>query len=356
MENLLKEFNKEDEELFLEEFEGFLPDSIFDFHVHLWKKSFIIKKIPEGRLKSNPFLDSDINEFKIEDFKKIAERLFPGKNYEALILGIPLREADFNQNNAYISQCCDENDFDGLFLSAIDQNIIPDDFFINRFIGFKPYPDLVAFEAPKDFSKLDINVSIFDFISKKVLEFSQEHKLIILLHIPRKKRLNDQDNIKEITQIAKIYPDIKLILAHAGRSYCYSDIKDSIKHFKDFQNIYVDTAMINSYSVNKVILEELGPKRMLYGSDLAVAILKGKNIDINNRHYFVTNKPRVWSLSSNDMNLDSFTFFIYEIIRSIRIACKSLNLNEKDVKDIFYGNAKRLIEDIKSYNNAKVKI
>ena len=109
--------------------------------------------------------------------------------------------------------------------------------------------------------------------------------------------------------------------------------------------------MINSFSVNKVLLEELGPEKVLYGSDLAVAALKGKNIDINNKHYFVTKNPKAWSLSCSEMKLSNFTFFIYEIIRAIRIAALSLNLSIKDIENIFYLNANKLIEDIVNKKN-----
>ena len=347
MVNLLKDLNDKDLKIFKDEFNNFLPEEIIDFHVHLWKKDFLKKSISEDRVKQNPFFDPDIIDgFTFEGFKDTAEKIFPEKNYSGLFFGLPAREINLSEANKYISDICIKNGSFGLFIPKPDLKEIPKDFFKSRFIGFKPYPDFVDSKALKDFSKLDIDVSIFDFISEKVLEFSSEYGLILLIHIPRKDRLNNRRNIEEIKVISKKYPNIKIVLAHAGRSYCYSDIKDSIKYLKGIKNLYVDTAMINSFSVNKVLIEELGSERILYGSDLAIAALKGKNIDINNRHYFVTNTPKVWSLSSSEMNLDSFTFFIYEIIRAIRVAALSLNLNKESINNIFYLNAKRLIEDI----------
>ena len=356
MNNLLKDLNGEDLKIFKEEFSDFLPAEIIDSHVHLWKKDFFKETISGDRIKQNPFFDSDvIRGFTFEDFKDTAEKIFPEKNYSGLFFGLPAREINLSKANKYISDVCIKNGSFGLFIPEPDLKKIPKDFFESRFIGFKPYPDLVNFKAPKDFSKLDIDVSIFDFISKKVLEFSQEYGLILLIHIPRKDRLNDRRNIEEIKTIGKKYPNIKIVLAHAGRSYCYSDIKDSIKYLKEIKNLYVDTAMINSFSVNKVLIDELGSERILYGSDLAVAALKGKNIDINNRHYFVTSTPKVWSLSSSEMNLDSFTFFIYEIIRAIRVAAKSLNSSKEDIENIFYKNSNNMIEDIISRNKINEK-
>lgn len=345
--SLLKDLNDEDLKIFKEEFSDFLPVEIIDSHVHLWKKDFFKENVPESRLKQSPALDQDIiGGFTFEDFKNITEKIFPGIKCSGLFFGLPIKEADLGEMNKYVSDVCVKNSSYGLFNPEPDLKEIPKDFFRKRFVGFKPYPDLVDFKAPKDFSKLDIDVTMYSYMSEAVLEFANKHKLIIVNHIPRAKRLNDENNIKEIVDITSRYPDIKMILAHAGRSYTYYDIKDSIKHLKEIKNLYVDTAMINSFSVNKVLMGELGSERILYGSDLPIAIFKGKNIDINNRHYFVTNTPKVWSISSSEMKLDSFTFFIYEIIRAIRVAAKSLNLSKEDIDNIFYLNAKRLIEDI----------
>jgi uncharacterized protein len=346
LQNWLKELSVEDLKIFKDEFDNFLPDSIFDFHVHLWKKDFITKEISKKRFKSNPFLDPDIEEFQFEDYQIVSKELFPNKTYKALIFGLPVKEINLEKNNEYISQVCCEKNFYGLFIPKPDLEKIPDNFFKKKFIGFKPYPDLAYPKLSKNSIEHNIEVDISDYISKKTLEFSHENGLILLLHIPKKERLNNKKNIWEITEIAKKYPRIKIVLAHAGRSYCYNDIKDSIEYLKIYKNIYVDTAMINNYEVNKVIIEELGTERILYGSDLAVAILKGKNVDINNKHYFVTSTPRPWSLSSDSIELKNFTFFIYEIIRSIKIACKSLQLSNENIKNIFYNNSIRLIEDI----------
>lgn len=343
---LLKDFTKEDLKIFKEEFRNFLPGKIYDFHVHLWKKDFYNLKISKNRIKQNPFLDPEIIQFTYKNFNDVSKKLFPGKGYEGLFFGFPIKEIDLEKNNKYISEISTRNNSYGLFVPKPDIKEIPADFFKNGFIGFKPYPDLLNFPEPGDFSKLDIDVGIFDFISETVLEFCQEYGLILLIHIPRKGRLNDRRNIDEIKVIGRRYPGIKIILAHAGRSYCYSDIKDSINYLKELKNLYVDTAMINSFSVNKVLLEELGSERVIYGSDLAVAALKGKNVDINNKHYFVTKSPKEWSLSSYEMELNNFTFFIYEIVRAIKVAVKSLSLTDKDIENIFYLNAKRLIKDI----------
>ncbi|MHB1336745.1 MAG: amidohydrolase family protein [Candidatus Humimicrobiaceae bacterium] len=344
--DLLKNFGDEDLKIFNEEFSEFLPDSIFDSHVHLWKKNFIVNNISKDRQKQNPFLDPEvIDSFTIEDFYNFPGKLFPGKNYMGLFFGLPLKEINLDATNSYISDVCKETNSHGLFIPEPSLKKIPDNFFKDKFVGFKPYPDLVGFETPEDFSKLDIDVSMFDFISKEVLEFSNEYSLILLIHIPRKGRLNDKRNIEELITIGKKYKNIKVILAHAGRSYCYEDIRNSIHYIKDIKNLYVDTAMINNFSVNKTLINMLGSEKILFGTDSKISLFKGKNVEINNKHFFVTKEPKLWSLSSTEMNLD-FTFNVYEIIRAIKLASEELNLNREQVNHIFYSNAVQMIDDI----------
>ncbi|MHB8279229.1 MAG: amidohydrolase family protein [Candidatus Humimicrobiaceae bacterium] len=339
-------YTEEDLRIFNDELMEFLPERIIDSHVHLWNKEFFKSSISPERLDQNPFLDLGFESFSFEEFKTIKEKLFPAKEYNGIFFGLPLKEMDLDKNNDYIQNICKANNTYGLYVPDSNLKKIPADFFAKRFIGFKPYPDLVEYGAPKDFSKLDIDVSIFDFVSRNVLEFSEEYGLILLLHIPGKDRLNDKRNIEEIRTIGTKYPNIKIILAHAGRSYCYEDIRESINYIKDINNLYVDTAMINNVLVLKVLLEEIGAERIIYGSDFAVAALRGKNVDINNKHYFVTDTPKNWSLSSSYMKLDSFTFFVYEIIRAIKRASCFTSTDKEKINNIFYGNIKRLIDNI----------
>lgn len=346
---LIENLNDNDLKLYSEEISSFLPERIIDSHVHLWKEEFFKQKIQKNRINQNPALDTEIiNGLTIEDFKSVAKKIFPNKTYDGFFFGLPIREIDLDKNNEYISSICIENNSYGLFIPKPGLEEIPQDFFKNRFIGFKPYPDLVFARSGRDG-----DVSIFDFVSSKVLEFCQENGLILLLHIPRADRLNDKKNIEEIKTIGKRYPKIKIILAHAGRSYCYSDIKNSIKYLKDIDNLYIDTAMINNFLVNKVLLEELGSEKILYGSDLPIALFKGKNIDINNNHYFVTSSPRPWSLSSEIKNLSNFTFFIYEIIKAIKFTIDELNISSEQIKQIFLSNAQNMISDINTESKSR---
>ncbi len=344
MEKKLLSSNKKDIAVYREEFEEFLPERIFDFHIHTWKKEFLKYPVTFKRIKQNPLLDKDIVDFSVVDFDLITQRLFPVNKYYGLFFGLPLKEVDLKKNNDYVAEICRKKRSYGLYVPDPDLKEIPIDFFKNKFIGFKPYLDLVPSDILEGSSSLE--VSIFNFISKKVLEYSDKYGLILLLHIPRKGRLGDKKNIEEITTINQEYPNIKLILAHAGRSYCYKDIDDHIKNIVDLKNLYIDTAMINDSSVIRLLLEKLGPQRVIYGSDLPVSAFRGKNIDLDNKHYFVTDTKKLWSLPIKKTESSGLTFFIYETIRAIKSAATELALNKKEVESVFFLNAVKLIDKI----------
>jgi len=347
MSKLFNDYTNKDKVIFKKEFKNFLPDNIIDTHVHLFRKEDKIGNT-NLNLDKGPSSEPSYEEYTFKDFEYTTEKLFPSKKYSGIFFGIPDKQIDYNKNNQYISEVCKKYNSYGCYLTKNNQNKIPSDFFENRFIGFKPYPQIG--KKIEDFSKLDIDVTINEYIPELILDFANYHKLIIINHIPRAGRLNDERNINEIKEITRKYPDIKMILAHSGRSYTYHDIRYNIDVLKKIDNLYFDLSMVQDIRVITELLKKIGRDKLLYASDLPVAGIKGKNVDINNKHYFITKDYRNYSISSSDMDLSEFTFFIYEIIRAIKEACEIINLKEEDIEKIFYRNAKNLIDDIKTLN------
>ena len=145
-----------------------------------------------------------------------------------------------------------------------------------------------------------------------------------------------------------MFPNLRLILAHAGRSYCVCDIIDSIRHIKNLDNVFVDTAVINNWEVIEILLKELGSERIIYGSDFPIAALRGKNICINNKHYFVTARVFPWSISGSGIKEQNMTFFIYEEIREILKGVYKTGLGKKDIDNIFFNNIKNILDSIQN--------
>lgn len=341
-------YNSKDKDIFESELKEYLPSKIIDSHVHLWKKDHIsidIEKITFDRLRRHPFLSVDMwDNFSYLDFVTVSKTIFPRIEYDGLFFSLPFREVDIKKANEMIKDDVISRNKTALFIPiATDKyNYLEKKIKEENFIGLKPYPDLAV---GLDYDNQN-SISIFNFLTEEHLKIANKLGLIILLHIPKIKRLNDKKNLDDIINICNSYPNIKLILAHAGRSYCVFDLVDSIKKIYRLKNLYVDTAMINNWEVIELLLEYLGCEKIIYGSDLPVAAFRGKNICINNKHFFVTYPPFPWSLSNESLREDNFTFFLYEEIRAILKAIKKKKMDKKVISNIFYKNIKDLMDSV----------
>ena len=345
---MIKDFKyyQSDRKVYTDEIKNNIPDKVIDFHVHIWKKEFLSKDIDPIKKERDPFFNFDvIDEFTFDDFNKISKSLFPDTEYEGLFFGAPFEEVKIDDNNQMIGDEITRRRSAGLFIPRADDNIeyIEDNIKANNFYGFKPYPDLAI---GKKYRHDQDSVSIMDFITEEQLKLANKYRLIVLLHIPKSNRLRDKKNIEDIINISKSYPGLKLILAHAGRAYCVYDLIDDITKINKLDNVFVDTAVINNWEVIEILLEKLGSEKIIFGSDLPITALRGKNICINNKHYFFTANPYPWSVSNKNLEEKNITFFLYEEIREIIKAVSKRKSDKKVIENIFYNNAKRLIDGI----------
>jgi hypothetical protein len=148
-------------------------------------------------------------------------------------------------------------------------------------------------------------------------------------------------------ELARNYPNATIILAHVGRAYYLSNVVGHLEDISLFENIYCDVSMINHWEVLEYLFEHFAHGRLLYGTDLPIAICGGKSIEINDQYTYVTSNP--WFLSiSDDHGKLVFTSFIYEQIRAIKKAVQRIKLDQEFIDDLFYKNGKDLIVRVSS--------
>jgi uncharacterized protein len=337
MDKKLFTLTKSDIEVYEQKIKNFLPDHIIDSHVHLWLKEHILFKETKP---NNSFSDFDaFPQYSFEEFYNNSSKLFQDKKYTGIFFGNPLGQIDLEEVNKYILELAKKKEY-CLYIPSPEDKLENSTFNeikgFKNFLGFKPYPDLAK--------KGNNEISIHEFLNNYVLEYANSKGLLIMLHLPRKKRLADNRNIKEIQYLTKKYPDVKFLLAHLGRSYCLKDISDVIEQISKIENLFFEISFVNDWEIFELVIKKVDHKRIIYGSDMPVCLMKGKNICINDNHYFVTEKLFSWSISNNDMQLN-FTFFLYEQIREFIKALNKLNLCKDSIlEDVFYGNIKKLID------------
>ena len=319
--------------IFAEELDGFLPEKILDFHVHVFNEGVV----PAG--EPYPCAGNPIMTYDFGDLCQDLPELYPGRETSAVCFGTPHVGYDQARNDEYIAQGCDRERFFGLRLFD-PLNDTPEgvrrDLTEKGFYGIKPYLNYVR--------KADLNqVEILEMLPDWVMEIVNELGQMVMLHIPRKMRLSDPLNKRQIRELCERYPNAKIILAHVGRAYYVKNVVGHLDELTDLPNLWCDLAMLNSWEVLEHTFRVFPRDRILYGTDLPIAVAPGKSIEINDQYTYVTPKP--WHLSISDVhNKLVFTSFLYEELRAIKKAVERLGLDRAFVEDLFFGNGMRLLE------------
>lgn len=321
--------------IFKEEFESFLPARILDFHVHVFPKETIS---PEHEKFS--CAGHEIMQYTLEELKRDLVDTYPRRNCYALCFGMPEKEYNIHSNNEYLAKYSDHRQFFPLRLlrPEDDPQTVAQEIEEKNFLGFKPYPNYVN----KEVEDIEIN----DMLPTRLMKIAQEFSLIIILHIPKKGRLADPANQRQIVQLARNYPKTKIVLAHIGRAYFLKNIVGHLDEIKGFANVYYDLASLNNWEVLEYLFDNVESYKILYGTDMPMALAPGKSVEINNQYTYVTPLPWKLSISDNHKKL-IFASFLYEELRAIKKAVKRLNLSKRFTEDIFYNNGMELLASVK---------
>ena len=168
-----------------------------------------------------------------------------------------------------------------------------------------------------------------------------------MLHIPRDGRLKDKVNIAQLMEIEEKYPNIKLVVAHIGRAYAKEDIGDAFDILGKTKNMYFDfTANVCDDAI-KACIEAVGTKRLIFGSDLPVAIMRMYRIVENGVYYNVVPRGLYGDVEGEPHMRESdetdITIMMYEQMRALKRVAADLKLRDKDVEDILNNNARGLL-------------
>lgn len=319
--------------IFEEELDAFLPESILDFHVHVFNAGVV----PTGETFSCS--GHPIDRYDIQELANDLDATYPGRKTKAVCFGFPEVGYDRQRNNAYLADACDSQRFFALRLFdpvEDDPAGVRKDLESGRYWGIKPYPNYVR--------KADINaVEIPEMLPAWVMEIVNALGQIVMLHIPRKARLADPLNQRQIVELCERYPLARIVMAHIGRAYYLKNVLGNLETLKAIPNLYYDLAMVNHWEVMEHLFQTAPAGRILYGTDIPLALAPGKSVEINDQYTYVTPVP--WELSiSDDHGKLRFTSFLYEELRAIKKAVERLDLPRDFVQGLFYENGMKLLK------------
>jgi len=282
----------------------------------------------------------------VEDLLETYRLMFPKQMVTPVIFGPATQEYDMDASNDYVSQSAARYKLPSLLVLSpewtakdLEQRVLA-----GGFLGLKPYLEF----APPHIAQDDI--TIFDFMPRHHLEVANEHGWIVMLHIPRRGRLRDPLNLEMMLEIEHRYPKVQLIIAHIGRAYCPEDVGNAFDILKDTRHMHFDFCANTSAYAMETLLQAVGPRRVLFGSDLPVARMRMRRICENG--FYVNLVPRgLYGDVSDDPHMREvddvegakLSFFMYEELLAFRQAAEAVKLTADDIADVMYNNAARLI-------------
>ncbi len=318
-------FNETDKAL-AAKLEGFLPDSLFDTHAHIYK-------CEDLHCDDTSFFCGGPNEVGAKVWREtLGKQLGAQRLKRALFVATPTAGADLPKLDEYlIGQVAGEPECYGVVSVTPDTDpaLARENLKNPRIIGFKPY-HLFAHVKPTWQAKIG------DYIPDWAWEMCQERGLCILLHMVRDAALADPDNQAYIIEKCNAYPNAKLILAHCARGFHAPNTIEGIHAIKGLKNVWFDGAAVCESAPIIAIIQAFGLEKMMWGSDFPVSEDRGRCVTMGDGFVWVRpaeeNTPEV-------ENHGKPTLVGIECARAFKEAALALGLSKSEISDLFYGNA-----------------
>lgn len=310
--------------------EPFLPDRIFDAHAHLFCHEHF-EALPAGYQDMPARLD-------LARYYRYIDWIHPGgRTRGGLFFGLAFT-GHRERNNQFVAAEARDSPGESNFAQMI---IAPDmsaeaiyaGLKTGGFVGLKCYHTLAAgyertWTAP-----------IEAYLPERHAAVASELGLTITLHIVRDRALADPLNQATIRRYCERYSDMRLILAHAGRGFNPWHTIEGIESLRGLDNVFFDTSAVTEAGAFEAIIDVMGHKKLLYGSDFPVSHARGRCVAIGDSFRWLYADEM--ALTEKHAELRPVLVGL-ESLRALRLACLRLRLREGHIEDIFYNNASQL--------------
>ena len=339
-------YNDVDRAFWEEHLEGWAPRRITDAHAHVTKKEF--RREPMTEEMRRQFWVNELYEPMDAETAAHCDRIcYPGREVGRIALGTVSLACDIETANEYLRVECVEHDWQAL-ISLIPQwpaERLETELMKPGVLGVKPYYTLIGHDpATRDTHQ---EASIFDFLPHHALEVLNDRGSWVTLHVPKADRLPHPDNIREIREIRRRYPDVVLVIAHLGRCYTEPHAREGLPPLADDPGLYFDNSAVLNPAVHRLALELLGPERILYGTDNPVFFMRGRRQWQGRKYINRTSHPFFFNREREAPEIEAgYTLYMYEALRTLKDACGALGYGRREVEAIFHDNAARLTASV----------
>jgi hypothetical protein len=323
-----------DRQIWESELEAFVPARIYDAHAHLFRADLDLSPEPDSpgrRLAARGFAEAGIALWQAWN-----AALFPGREVHGSCMGFPFVHADLAGMNAFVVEQV-RKDAGSAAVMLVRPGMTPDevDAFVraNGIIGLKPYR---VYSATGDM----VDCRITDFLPEELIEVAEEHRLVVVLHLARRRAAADEQNLVDLRRLSRRYPHVQWQLAHCARCFIPHFLELAIGPLSELENVWFDTSAVCESDVFDVLLRRGPRERVMFGTDnLPAGVDRGKYIAFGYAWALLTEDNHRFDLSHCQPDP---TWVVYESLRGLRRAAERNSLTPAEIEGLFYGNAMRL--------------
>lgn len=315
----------------LERLSDFVPDKIFDSHIHLYDEqfaTFLTRNKPDG-----PFIRYDL-----ERYQQDMQSILPGRTIHVNTFSYPDKHLAVNTANRDASDSFTITQLEKDPLSVGEVLVAPGDTVEDlekrlvhpRIKGFKCY-HLLARQT-NDTAQCGIE----EYLPDSAWEVANARGMVITLHMVKDASLSDPANLNYIKAMAKRYPNAILILAHAARSFASWTGLEAVEQIAHLDNVWYDFSAVCESPAMFQILKKAGHSRCMWGTDYPFSQPRGKCISLGSGFQWLYENelealkiPGAWHVAT-------------ETLMALRQAAIMAELTPAQVEDVFFNNAMRL--------------
>lgn len=311
-----------------------LPMKIFDFHTHIGLPSHLICP-PEGQAKI--VAASLATSQSVEQLEEGFRFLFHKKSISYVSFPFVFRGIDIDNTNSYVYQ----TEFPIVLANLSNPKSTIELIRTPKVKGLKVYHWFVNKKRYED-------ITISDMILPEMMDSLNQEKKVLMLHVPGNS-ISDKLNICQVEYLSRNFPHSSIVLTHMGRCHITEDLRVVLNRINNLENVILEASTVSSPEVFKLALDCLGPRRIVYGSDSPYSNIRGRVMEIPGpmKRAFITPNNYAWTLPDLRewylKNNPELTFMVYHQIAAMKKAFEDLELSEQDKKDVFFCNAKRLL-------------
>ena len=317
-----------DQLLFQRELDSFVPNKVLDAHSHIWSVSVHDSTLSRDFERLGKHVT-------LEHWRLHLNELLPGRRQGGLLLpevfGTTLESVQ--QQNEFVSREALSDPWcrPSMFVTPqMDPDYVRQEVRRLRIAGLKCYHTTSARQPPWE-------SDIPEYLPEELVRVADEEELCITLHMVKSRAVADPGNQFWIRTYCERYPKMKMILAHAARSFNPNHAIEGMESLRGLPNLWCDMAAVTDVGACEVIIDTLGCERLLWGTDFPISHGRSRCVAVGDTFLWLT--PENVAGQQHSANVaDSFVFHGLESLRILKQAAWHRHLSDSEIEGIFFGN------------------